>query len=188
MSFEFFPPKTDKMAETLWGSIQTLEPLQPRFVSVTYGAGGSTRERTHATVERIVRETPLTAAAHLTCVGAARGEIDAIAQGYWDAFAERAFPAAGVAAEHTHLAGGRRAVPLEDLDDRRLPGAVGAEQRDDLAFGDRDRQAAQHEDHVVVDDLQVLHFEHAVPVFVAFCEGLIRVTRTKPSQNGKEDG
>src|SRR6185503_19716651 len=84
VSFEFFPPKTEAMAETLWGSIQTLAPLHPRFVSVTYGAGGSTRERTHATVERIVRETPLTAAAHLTCVGAARDEIDAIARDYWD--------------------------------------------------------------------------------------------------------
>jgi methylenetetrahydrofolate reductase (NADPH) len=72
------------MTETLWSSIQTLAPLHPRFVSVTYGAGGSTRERTHATVERIVRETPLTAAAHLTCVGASRDEIDSIAREYWD--------------------------------------------------------------------------------------------------------
>src|SRR5678815_236046 len=64
--------------------IETLAPLKPRFVSVTYGAGGSTRERTHATVERIVRETPLTAAAHPTCVGASRDEIDSIASGYWD--------------------------------------------------------------------------------------------------------
>ena len=69
VSFEFFPPKTDKMAETLWESVQTLAPLQPRFVSVTYGAGGSTRERTHQTVERILKETSLTPAAHLTCVG-----------------------------------------------------------------------------------------------------------------------
>ena len=84
LSFEFFPPKTEKMAETLWQSIQTLAPLQPRFVSVTYGAGGSTRERTHATVERILKETPLTPAAHLTCVGASKGEIDDIARGYWD--------------------------------------------------------------------------------------------------------
>ena len=84
VSFEFFPPKTETMAETLWSSIQTLAPLQPRFVSVTYGAGGSTRERTHATVERILKETPLTPAAHLTCVGAPRGEIDAIAKEYWD--------------------------------------------------------------------------------------------------------
>jgi methylenetetrahydrofolate reductase (NADPH) len=85
VSFEFFPPKTEKMEQTLWESIQTLEPLQPRFVSVTYGAGGSTRERTHATVERIQRETSLEAAAHLTCVEATREEIDAIARGYWSA-------------------------------------------------------------------------------------------------------
>jgi methylenetetrahydrofolate reductase (NADPH) len=85
VSFEFFPPKTDGMAETLWRSIETLAPLKPRFVSVTYGAGGSTRERTHATVERIIRETELTPAAHLTCVGATREEIDSIARAYWDA-------------------------------------------------------------------------------------------------------
>ncbi len=84
LSFEFFPPKNDTMAATLWGSIQTLAPLAPRFVSVTYGAGGSTRERTHATVERIIRETSLTPAAHLTCVGATRGEVDAVARDYWD--------------------------------------------------------------------------------------------------------
>jgi methylenetetrahydrofolate reductase (NADPH) len=84
VSFEFFPPKTDKMAETLWESIQTLAPLHPRFVSVTYGAGGSTRERTHATVERILKETELTPAAHLTCVGSSRGEVDEVARGYWD--------------------------------------------------------------------------------------------------------
>jgi methylenetetrahydrofolate reductase (NADPH) len=85
VSFEFFPPKTEKMADTLWQSIETLAPLGPRFVSVTYGAGGSTRERTHATVERIVSETPLTAAAHLTCVGATRDEVDEVARSYWDA-------------------------------------------------------------------------------------------------------
>ena len=84
VSFEFFPPKTEKMEQTLWESIKTLEPLHPRFVSVTYGAGGSTRERTHATVERILKETELTPAAHLTCVGASREEIDAIARDYWD--------------------------------------------------------------------------------------------------------
>ncbi|MGZ2412213.1 methylenetetrahydrofolate reductase (NADH) [Sphingomonas sp. F9_3S_D5_B_2] len=84
VSFEFFPPKNERMAETLWDSIQTLAPLQPRFVSVTYGAGGSTRERTHQTVQRIVKETSLTPAAHLTCVGASRHEVDAIARDYWD--------------------------------------------------------------------------------------------------------
>ena len=84
VSFEFFPPKSDAMAATLWQSIETLAPLHPRFVSVTYGAGGSTRERTHATVERIVNQTGLTAAAHLTCVGASREEIDAVARDYWE--------------------------------------------------------------------------------------------------------
>jgi methylenetetrahydrofolate reductase (NADPH) len=84
VSFEFFPPKSEKMAETLWDSIQTLAPLKPRFVSVTYGAGGSTRERTHATVKRILAETDLTPAAHLTCVGASKGEVDDIARAYWD--------------------------------------------------------------------------------------------------------
>jgi len=85
VSFEFFPPKTEKMEQTLWESIKTLEPLHPRFVSVTYGAGGSTRERTHATVERILEETALTPAAHLTCVAATREEVDEVARGYWDA-------------------------------------------------------------------------------------------------------
>ena len=84
-SFEFFPPKTEKMEATLWESVKTLEPLQPRFVSVTYGAGGSTRVRTHATVERIARETSIPPAAHLTCVGASRDEIDAVAREYWNA-------------------------------------------------------------------------------------------------------
>jgi methylenetetrahydrofolate reductase (NADPH) len=84
VSFEFFPPKSEPMAEALWLSIQTLAPLRPRFVSVTYGAGGSTRERTHATVERILKETDLTPAAHLTCVGATREEVDAVARDYWE--------------------------------------------------------------------------------------------------------
>ncbi len=85
VSFEFFPPNTEKMAETLWGAVETLTPLKPRFVSVTYGAGGSTRERTHATVARIAQETPLSAAAHLTCVNASKAEIAEIANAYWDA-------------------------------------------------------------------------------------------------------
>lgn len=85
VSFEFFPPKTEKMAETLWQSVETLAPLNPSFVSVTYGAGGSTRERTHATVARIVRETAIPAAAHLTCVDASRADIAEIAESYWAA-------------------------------------------------------------------------------------------------------
>lgn len=84
VSFEFFPPNTDAMEETLWQSINRLADLGPRFVSVTYGADGSTRERTHAAVSRILRETKLTPAPHLTCVGASRGEIDEIAKEYWD--------------------------------------------------------------------------------------------------------
>src|ERR1044072_2488090 len=85
VSFEFFPPKTEKMEQILWESVKTLEPLGPRFVSVTDGAGRSPRERPHATVTRIQRETSLHAAAHLTCVEASRGEIDDIARAYWDA-------------------------------------------------------------------------------------------------------
>lgn len=85
VSFEFSPPKTAEAEEGLWKAIRRLEPLAPSFVSVTYGAGGSTRERTHATVKRIVDETSLKPAAHLTCVGHARREIDEIVQGYWDA-------------------------------------------------------------------------------------------------------
>ena len=85
VSFEFFPPNDAAMEQTLWASIQRLAPLVPRFVSVTYGADGSTRERTHNVVTRILRETPLTPAPHLTCVGAPRGEILDIARGYWDA-------------------------------------------------------------------------------------------------------
>ena len=82
VSFEFFPPKTEAMEQTLWLAIQRLAPLGPRFVSVTYGAGGSTRQRTHATVRRILEETNLTPAAHLTCIGASRAEVDEVARGY----------------------------------------------------------------------------------------------------------
>jgi methylenetetrahydrofolate reductase (NADPH) len=82
VSFEFFPPKTEEMEQTLWRSMERLAPLHPSFVSVTYGAGGSTRERTHATVKRILGETPLRPAAHLTCVGATTAEIDAVVDRY----------------------------------------------------------------------------------------------------------
>ena len=84
VSFEFFPPKTPQMEETLWIRIQRLAPLEPRFVSVTYGAGGSTRDRTHRHRQRIRQETALEPAAHLTCVGASREEIDEVARRYWD--------------------------------------------------------------------------------------------------------
>src|SRR5262245_26868842 len=85
VSFEFFPPKTEEMERTLWESIERLAPLRPNFVSVTYGAGGSTRERTHATVKRILAETALIPAAHLTCVSATCGEIDEVIRAYHEA-------------------------------------------------------------------------------------------------------
>ena len=84
VSFEFFPPNTEAMEQTLWSSIERLAVLAPRFVSVTYGADGSTRERTHNAVQRLLTDTSLTAAPHLTCIGASRGEIDDIARRYWD--------------------------------------------------------------------------------------------------------
>lgn len=82
VSFEFFPPKTDAAEANLWSAIRRLEPLNPAFVSVTYGAGGSTRERTHRTVQRIISETTLSPAAHLTCVEASRAEVDEVIEGY----------------------------------------------------------------------------------------------------------
>lgn len=85
LSFEFFPPKTEALETQLWACIRRLEPLAPRFVSVTYGAGGSTRERTHQTVTRLAAETSLTPAAHLTCVAASRDEVDEVARRYWEA-------------------------------------------------------------------------------------------------------
>jgi methylenetetrahydrofolate reductase (NADPH) len=84
VSFEFFPPNDEAMERTLWASIERLAPLAPRFVSVTYGADGSTRDRTHRVVSRVLRETGLTGAPHLTCIGASRGEILDVARRYWD--------------------------------------------------------------------------------------------------------
>ena len=105
VSFEFFPPKTSEMEEALWQSIQRLAPLQPHFVSVTYGAGGTTRQRTHSTVARILEETQLRPAAHLTCIGASRAEIDEVVRDYWDLgvrhiVALRGDPPAGVGAKY----------------------------------------------------------------------------------------
>jgi methylenetetrahydrofolate reductase (NADPH) len=85
LSFEFFPPRTEALEQQLWSCIRKLEPLAPRFVSVTYGACGTTQARTHATVARLVRETVLVPAAHLTCVGAPREEVNAVARDYWEA-------------------------------------------------------------------------------------------------------
>jgi methylenetetrahydrofolate reductase (NADPH) len=111
VSFEFFPPKTAEMEGALWDAVQRLAPLNPTFVSVTYGAGGSTRERTHATVRRILAETSLLPAAHLTCVGATADQVDAVARGYWEAgvrhvVALRGDPPAGVGARYEPHAGG----------------------------------------------------------------------------------
>jgi methylenetetrahydrofolate reductase (NADPH) len=111
VSFEFFPPKTEEMERALWEAIQRLAPLAPSFVSVTYGAAGSTRERTHGTVKRMLAETALVPAAHLTCVGAARADIDAVARSYWDAgvrhvVALRGDPPDGVGGNYQPFPGG----------------------------------------------------------------------------------
>ncbi len=111
VSFEFFPPKSEKMEEALWLAIRRLEPLVPEFVSVTYGAGGSTRERTHNTVARLVKETGLKPAAHLTCVGATREEVDEVVRGYWAAgvrhiVALRGDPQGGVGTKYVAHPGG----------------------------------------------------------------------------------
>ena len=111
VSFEFFPPKTEAMEQTLWQSIRRLEPLRPGYVSVTYSAGGSTRERTHATVERMLRETTLKPAAHLTCVASTCEEVDNIIRDYWDSgvrhiVALRGDPPGGVGARYEPTAGG----------------------------------------------------------------------------------
>jgi methylenetetrahydrofolate reductase (NADPH) len=118
ISYEFFPPKTAEMETQLWETINRLAPLQPRFVSVTYGAGGSTRERTHSIVARIVKETNIKPAAHLTCVSASRDEVDNVIRAYWDAgvrhiVALRGDPPAGVgAAFEPHPQGYRSSTDL----------------------------------------------------------------------------
>ncbi len=111
VSFEFFPPKTAQLAERLWETVERLGPVKPEFVSVTYGAGGSTRERTHETVRRIARETALRPAAHLTCVGAAREDVLEVVRAYWDAgvrhiVALRGDPPEGIGAAYAPHSGG----------------------------------------------------------------------------------
>ena len=111
VSFEFFPPKTEEMEKNLWEAVGRLAPLSPNFVSVTYGAGGSTRERTHSTVRRILKETSLTPAAHLTCVAATRSEIDEVIHAYRDAgvrhiVALRGDPTGGVGEKYAPHPGG----------------------------------------------------------------------------------
>lgn len=116
VSFEFFPPKTPEMEKTLWASIARLAPLKPRFVSVTYGAGGSTRERTHGTIARMLRETSLTPAAHLTCVGATKAETDEVVRDYWNLgvrhiVALRGDPATGAGTKYEPHPGGYEGSP-----------------------------------------------------------------------------
>jgi methylenetetrahydrofolate reductase (NADPH) len=111
VSFEFFPPKTAAMEATLWEAVRRLEPLSPEFVSVTYGAGGSTRERTHATVARILNETGLRPAAHLTCVAATKEEVDSVVRDYWELgvrhiVALRGDPVSGAGAAYVPHPGG----------------------------------------------------------------------------------
>ncbi len=106
ISFEFFPPRNDAMEQTLWSAVHRLAPLRPSFFSVTYGAGGSTRQRTHETVVRLKQETGIDPAAHLTCVAATRGEIDDVARAYWDAgirhvVALRGDPPSGMGGKYT---------------------------------------------------------------------------------------
>lgn len=116
VSFEFFPPATPKMEARLWQTLERLTPFEPDFVSVTYGAGGSTRDRTHQTVERIIRDTPLRAAAHLTCVGASREEVSAVARRYWAAGVRHVVALRGDVPEggafRPHPGGYRRAAEL----------------------------------------------------------------------------
>ena len=111
VSFEFFPPKNEDMEARLWDSIARLEPMDPLYVSVTYGAGGSTRDRTHRTVRRIVKETNMKPAAHLTCVNATKPEIDSVIQDYWDAgvrhiVALRGDPPEGIGEKYVPTPGG----------------------------------------------------------------------------------
>jgi methylenetetrahydrofolate reductase (NADH) len=121
VSFEFFPPKTEEMEKALWESIARLSPLAPNFVSVTYGAGGSTRERTHATVRRILSETALTPAAHLTCVAATRANVDDVI---------RAYCAAGV----RHIVA-LRGDPTGGIGERYAPHPGGYQNAADLVAG-----------------------------------------------------
>jgi methylenetetrahydrofolate reductase (NADPH) len=128
ISFEFFPPKTEEMEKSLWDTIKRLAPLAPSFVSVTYGAGGSTRERTHSTIARILAETALLPAAHLTCVGAARGEIDEIVGHYHDLgvrhiVALRGDPPGGIGTPYTtHPDGHKTSAELVASIKKRYPG------------------------------------------------------------------
>ena len=147
VSFEFFPPRTTEAEDALWRAVKRLEPMAPRFVSVTYGAGGSTRERTHNTVRRIARETAMTAAAHLTCVGATRAEVEAVARDYWESgirhiVALRGDPPDGEARYQPHPEGYARAADLVEglrqIGDFEISVAAYPEVHPDAASADAD--------------------------------------------------
>ncbi len=127
ISFEFFPPKTEEMEKSLWDTINRLAPLSPNFVSVTYGAGGSTRERTHSTIARILKETDLTPAAHLTCVNAPRGEIDDVVARYHEVgvrhiVALRGDPSTGIGTAYAaHPDGYKTSAELVESIRKRFP-------------------------------------------------------------------
>lgn len=123
VSFEFFPPKSEQMEASLWRSVERLAPLNPAFVSVTYGAGGSTRERTHSVVERIARSTNLRPAAHLTCVGSPRSEVEEVV---------RAYGKAGI----RHIVA-LRGDPPEGVGSRYVPHPDGYQSTADLVAGIR---------------------------------------------------
>jgi methylenetetrahydrofolate reductase (NADPH) len=151
ISFEFFPPKTEEMERTLWESIARLAPLGPSFVSVTYGAGGTTRERTHATVKRILSETSLIPAAHLTCVAATRGEVDEVVRAYAAAgvqhiVALRGDPPEGIGAKYQPHPGGYAhacdlVAGLRKLGDFEISVAAFPEKHPESAYFNKDLDA-----------------------------------------------
>src|SRR5256714_13300493 len=148
VSFEFFPPKTEEMERTLWESMERLAPLRPNFVSVPYGAGGSTRERTHATVKRILAETALTPAAHLTCVSATRDEVDDVIRAYHEAgvrhiVALRGDPAGGVGEKYAphpngYLHGADLVAGIKRITDAEVMVSAYPEKHPDSASGEAD--------------------------------------------------
>ncbi len=199
VSFEFFPPKTAEMEEQLWRSIRRLEPLGPEFVSVTYGAGGSTRDRTHATVKRIVDETGLAPAAHLTCVGAPRAEIDEIVQRYWDAGIRHIvalrgdMPDGGAYAPHPEgyaytsdlIAGIRKVAPFEisvSAYPERHPDSESAAQDIELLKGKIDAGATRALTQFGFDNAAFARFRDAAAkagVTIPIVPGLIPTTNIK---------
>ena len=153
VSFEFFPPKTEEMERTLWESIARLAPLGPSFVSVTYGAGGSTRERTHSTVKRLLSDTALVPAAHLTCVDATREEVDEVVRAYGAAgvqhiVALRGDPPAGIGAAYEAYPGGYAhasdlVAGLRRIDDFEISVAAFPERHPESATFEQDLDALQ---------------------------------------------